>query len=143
MRQVASEFSVEFLLLAVVLATKFGRLLSTMNRQSGILNDSLPDFLDNLSKPHIEIATEKINMENERCIVVTTIQAPTHAIELISSLCERGWSAVVIGDTKTPNDWMSPNTTYLSVDDQVEMFGEVASMIPVRHYSRKNLELVP
>jgi hypothetical protein len=78
-------------------------------------------------------------MENDRWIVVTTIQAPTHAIELISGLCERGWSVVVIGDTKTPKNWMSPNITYLSVDDQMAMFGEVAAMIPVRHYSRKNL----
>jgi STELLO glycosyltransferase-like protein len=78
-------------------------------------------------------------MENERWIVVTTIQAPTRAIELISSLCERGWSAVVIGDTKTPSDWNSPNITYLSVDEQIKMFGEFASIIPVRHYSRKNL----
>ncbi|MDR3736260.1 MAG: STELLO glycosyltransferase family protein [Acidobacteriaceae bacterium] len=78
-------------------------------------------------------------MQNEQWIVVTTIQAPTPAIELISSMCERGWSAVVIGDTKTPTDWKSPNITYLSVDDQVKMFGDIARMIPVRHYSRKNL----
>jgi len=78
-------------------------------------------------------------MNSSRWIVVTTIQAPTRAIELISGLCQRGWSAVVIGDTKTPKDWMSPNIIYLSVHDQIEMFGEIARIIPVRHYSRKNL----
>jgi hypothetical protein len=78
-------------------------------------------------------------MSNEQWIVVTTIQAPTPAIELISTLCENGWSAVVIGDTKTPEGWTSPHIAYLSVDDQVSMFGDFAKMIPVRHYSRKNL----
>jgi len=78
-------------------------------------------------------------MANDRWIVVTSIQSPTPAIDLISSLCEHGWSAVVVGDTKTPIDWSSPHITYLSVDEQKKMFGEFASSIPVRHYSRKNL----
>lgn len=78
-------------------------------------------------------------MDSERWVVVTTIQTPTPAVQAISDLCERGWSAVVIGDTKTPRDWKIPNVTYLSVDDQIELFGELAKIIPVRHYSRKNL----
>jgi hypothetical protein len=55
-------------------------------------------------------------------------------------MCEdQGWSAVVVGDTKTPTDWASPNVTFLSVNDQFQMFGELAKLIPFRHYSRKNL----
>ena len=78
-------------------------------------------------------------MHNDKWIVVTTIQAPTPAIGLISDLCDKGWSAVVIGDTKTPDDWASPNIVYLSIDEQFEVFGDFAKALPVRHYSRKNL----
>lgn len=78
-------------------------------------------------------------MHNERWIVVTSVQAPTPAIKAIAELCRRGWAAVVIGDTKTPRDWSMPNITYLSVDDQVRVFGDIAKLIPTRHYSRKNL----
>lgn len=80
-----------------------------------------------------------VNMERKQWIVVTTVQPPTPTIAAISALCEGGWSAVVIGDTKTPQSWSSPNITYLSVTDQVRMFGKIASLIPVCHYSRKNL----
>jgi hypothetical protein len=78
-------------------------------------------------------------MGSDRWIVVTTIQAPTPAIGVISDLCSAGWSAVVIGDTKTPRDWASPKITFLSVEDQLRTFGDFAARIPVRHYSRKNL----
>ncbi|MBY0524326.1 MAG: STELLO glycosyltransferase family protein [Gemmataceae bacterium] len=72
-------------------------------------------------------------------IVVTTINPPTPAIERISRLCANGWSAVVIGDTKTPKDWNSPGITYLNVEDQRRHFGALADALPYRHYCRKNL----
>jgi len=78
-------------------------------------------------------------MKSNRWIVITTVQLPTVAIEAISSLCTKGWSAVVVGDTKTPKGWTAPNITYLSVEDQYSLFGNIAKLIPVRHYSRKNL----
>ena len=72
-------------------------------------------------------------------IVVTTINPPTAAIGHISALCARGWSAVVVGDTKTPADWSSPGIDFLSVDRQRELFGPFADALPYRHYCRKNL----
>ncbi len=77
--------------------------------------------------------------EPNRWIVITTVQLPTVAIDSISSLCAKGWSAVVVGDTKTPKGWTAPNITYLSIEDQYDLFGRIAKLIPVRHYSRKNL----
>jgi hypothetical protein len=73
-------------------------------------------------------------------IVVTTINAPSTAIEFIAKLCgSNGWSAVVVGDTKTPRDWACEHITYLSVERQKEIFGAYADILPYRHYCRKNI----
>lgn len=72
-------------------------------------------------------------------IVITSINEPTVAISKISELCARGWSAVVVGDTKTPQDWQADNIHFLSVARQRELYGTLAELIPFRHYCRKNL----
>jgi hypothetical protein len=72
-------------------------------------------------------------------IVVTTINPPTPAIEQIARLCRSGWSAVVVGDLKTPADWHCPGITYLDVNAQKRLFGAFADALPYRHYCRKNL----
>jgi len=76
---------------------------------------------------------------NKQWIVVTTINPPTEAIEVISKMAESGWSVVVVGDRKTPSDWAAPNVNYISIDDQKSLFGDLADMIPYNHYCRKNL----
>jgi STELLO glycosyltransferases len=77
--------------------------------------------------------------KNDKWIVVTTIQTPTEAIAAISRLASQGWSAVVVGDTKTPSNWAADGIHYLSVTEQHRIFGKFSELIPVRHYSRKNL----
>ncbi len=72
-------------------------------------------------------------------IVVTTINPPTRAIERIATLCRRGWRAVVVGDLRTPEGWRVEGIDYLSVERQRQEFGELAEIMPYRHYSRKNL----
>lgn len=72
-------------------------------------------------------------------IVITSINAPTAAISKVSDLCSKGWSAVLVADTKTPPDWHAENIHFLSVEKQRNMFGELAELIPLRHYCRKNL----
>jgi hypothetical protein len=72
-------------------------------------------------------------------IVVTTVNSPTEAIVKISALAKKGWSVVVVGDKKTPENWNYENITYLSVSKQQELFGELASITPHNHYCRKNL----
>lgn len=74
-------------------------------------------------------------------IVVTTIHSPNTTIEYISKLCHEGWSAVIVGDVKTPADWpvLIQNVHFISVDRQKEIFGKYADMIPYGHYGRKNL----
>ena len=41
--------------------------------------------------------------QNDRWIVLTTIQAPTEAVRALARI--PGWSMVVIGDEKTPAKW--------------------------------------
>jgi hypothetical protein len=73
-------------------------------------------------------------------VVITTINPPTEAIKAMARLArERGWDVVVVGDTSTPDDWTCPGVHYLSVEGQSVRFGELARLIPLRHYSRKNL----
>ena len=79
------------------------------------------------------------HFKGNRWIVITTINPPTKAVEFISELCTQGWSAVVIGDTRTPADWKKDGITYLSTDMQKKIWGGYADQIPYRHYCRKNL----
>jgi hypothetical protein len=75
-----------------------------------------------------------------RWIVMTTINPPATAVEKVSRLCrDKGWSAVVIGDTRTPKGWHADGIDYLDVATQKKTFGDLADAIPYRHYSRKNL----
>lgn len=75
----------------------------------------------------------------KKWIVVTTINPPTEAIKAISNLANAGWSAIVVGDRKTPSGWTAPNIDYISIEEQLELFGNLADIIPRNHYCRKNL----
>lgn len=79
-------------------------------------------------------------MTSDRWIVITTINSPSRTAEGVAKLCaEDGWSAVVVGDTKTPSQWHHEGITFLSVADQRKHFGDFADQIPYGHYCRKNL----
>ncbi|MFQ5983553.1 MAG: hypothetical protein ACE5KS_09290, partial [Woeseiaceae bacterium] len=86
----------------------------------------------------LSIVSHGSPMKKRRWIVITTINAPTRAVAHVARLCRRGWSAVVVGDVATPADWDADGVIYLSTDRQKELFGEIADLIPYRHYSRKN-----
>jgi hypothetical protein len=80
----------------------------------------------------------------QRWIVITSINQPTPALQVVSRLCTAPnphdrWAAVVVGDTKTPPDWSCPGVDFLSVDRQKQLFGPLAELLPYRHYCRKNL----
>lgn len=80
------------------------------------------------------------NSVGDKWIVVTTINPPTKAIWSLSNLASSGWSIVVVGDKKTPVNWEAKGIKYLSVDEQGEIYGDLAkSLIPYNHYCRKNL----
>jgi len=72
-------------------------------------------------------------------LVLTTINPPNAAIKALARSRARGLRLVVVGDEKTPEDWSVDGVHYLSLANQRDMFGALADMIPVGHYSRKNL----
>ena len=75
-----------------------------------------------------------------KSLVITTINHPTEALKKYADiLLERGWTVIVVGDKKTPGDFGLPGIEYLSVEKQFEYFGDLASLIPFNHYSRKTL----
>jgi hypothetical protein len=70
-------------------------------------------------------------------IVITTINKPTEGIAQIADLCSREWSILVVGDQRTPKGWGLKNVTFLSVEMQKDLFGELADLVPYNHYCRK------
>ena len=79
-------------------------------------------------------------MKNNVWIVITSINYPTQAVRDFAKLVkERGWSLLVVGDTKTPVDWNCDGTIFLSIDKQYELFPVIGQLIPVKHYCRKNI----
>jgi hypothetical protein len=69
----------------------------------------------------------------KRCIVFTTIQAPTDAVKRWAE--QPGWEVISVGDRKTPENWSCPGCVYLPATYQ----SSLAKMLPWDHYSRKML----
>jgi len=74
-------------------------------------------------------------MASGKYIVITSINAPG---ETISGFCKwGGWQVVVIGDAKTPKNWHHDGVTYLGIEQQHDLFPELAQAIPENTYTRK------
>ncbi len=73
-------------------------------------------------------------------IVVTTINHPTKAIQVIASEAPRlNAEFYVIGDTKSPPDFSLNGAIYLNVEQQISTGLAYAKQALVRHYARKNI----
>ena len=72
-------------------------------------------------------------------IVVTTIHGLTSAVRAWAAL--DGWHVVLVGDRKTPpmKRDAHPNVTYLSIAEQAGLGFQCESLLPLDHYSRKNV----
>ena len=76
----------------------------------------------------------------QTAIVITTINAPTRAVqEIAQSLPRLNASFILIGDTKTPADFHQPGATYLDVEAQTRTGFTLAALAHTKHYARKNL----
>jgi hypothetical protein len=69
-------------------------------------------------------------------IVTTTINGPTKAIDLYDQL--EGWKLIVVGDLKTPQDYIVKNGIYLSPSKQEEMHKELSDLIGWNCIQRRN-----
>jgi hypothetical protein len=72
--------------------------------------------------------------------VVTTINAPNAAMNSLLDYAEKaGSKVVVVGDTKTPQNWEETDFDFLSINTQRRLFPNLCDLIPMKHYARKNL----
>jgi len=75
-------------------------------------------------------------MGHKKFIVITTIFQPAEAVRRFAEMSD--YQLVVVGDKKTPQDWYSPNTKYLSVDEGSDLWN-MYKHLPFNHYCRKML----
>lgn len=73
----------------------------------------------------------------DQVIIITSINPPREEIRKFSKI--KNWQLLVVGDLKTPKDWTSKNTIYMSPKDQKEMFPNYSKVHPWNRFTRKNL----
>ena len=72
--------------------------------------------------------------------VITTIQPPTMSMRILAEkLLQWDATMLVVGDQKGPASYDLPQCHLMTLDDQRAMCHELANLLPVGHYSRKNL----
>ena len=73
-------------------------------------------------------------------LVITTVHKPDHIMkQIVAGAFTHGWQIVIVGDTRTPEDYSLEGTEYLSIIDQLKSIFRLAKLLPVCHYSRKNI----
>lgn len=68
-------------------------------------------------------------------IIITSIFDPTEAVIKFSKLTD--YKLIVVGDKKSPAEYKSDNTTFLSIDQQEDLGFELSKVLPYNHYCRK------
>ena len=75
-----------------------------------------------------------------RAIVVTSISKPNPVLRVLAEeSLKRGYTFILAGDTKSPADFHIPGCEFLSIEQQRSLFPRFASILPERHYCRKNI----
>jgi hypothetical protein len=83
-------------------------------------------------------------LQGDKWIVITTIFYPTPAIYKFLSLYTH-WNLIIIGDEKTPKDWLqrltikSSRLLFLSFEQQKNLNFRILDYLPSGSYARKNL----
>ena len=73
-------------------------------------------------------------------VVVTTVQEPTSAIRKLADCASRvGGQFFVVGDRKGPKSFDLPGCEFFSLTCQLELPFRLVRLLPVDHYSRKNI----
>lgn len=77
---------------------------------------------------------------DKKYLIVTTINSPTDAVlSLANGANQNDVSFIIVGDTKTPNEFYVNGTKYLSIEEQELKFPDICSVLPKAHYTRKNI----
>ncbi len=76
----------------------------------------------------------------QTALVITSIASPNKVLKTYANLCkEKNIHYIVIGDTKSPQDFKLDGCDYWSVERQKELKNSFADLVPYRHYARKNI----
>lgn len=73
----------------------------------------------------------------DKCVIITTINKPTETI--LKHINNPDYDVIIVGDNKTPDDYMRLKCIYLDVAAQKNLFPELSELLPYNHYCRKNL----
>ena len=103
------------------------------------INWSDKNVVKGISKTSIkEQSLKKLNTSNnDKWIVVTTINEPTEQIGKLSKI--KGFQLLVVGDKKTNQNWSYPNVIYLNIQDQYNLNYKSYKSTPFNSYTRKNI----
>src|SRR5437868_121601 len=75
-----------------------------------------------------------------RALIVTTINSPNNTLRLLAEGAKaNNVRFIVVGDTKTSGNFELFHTEYLSIADQISLFPDFCSVLPLKHYARKNV----
>jgi hypothetical protein len=69
--------------------------------------------------------------------VITSINEPSEAVLKLSSIL--GANMIVIGDQKSPKEWIDSQSTFLDIEDQKKCNYKLEAQLPYNHYCRKNI----
>ncbi len=74
-------------------------------------------------------------------LVITSIANDDHPVlkKIAAGAADHGLDFILIGDTKSPETFSLEGCDFYSVERQKEIDARFSELIPVRHYSRKNL----
>ncbi len=79
-------------------------------------------------------------MQQKISLVITSIAAPNEVLKSYAVLCKQhNVDYIVIGDTKSPNDFFIEDCQFLSIEQQKQVNELFAALLPVKHYARKNI----
>lgn len=73
-------------------------------------------------------------------VVVTSISSPNSELRELASQCKaRGFSFYLMGDVPSPADFSIDGCEFYNLEKQRETGFKLSELLPVRHYSRKNI----
>ena len=80
-------------------------------------------------------------MNSNTSLVITSIANSDHPIlkTFAKECAQNNVSYIVAGDTKSPKEFNLENFEFLSVDTQNKLTFHIATLIPDKHYSKKNI----
>ncbi len=80
-------------------------------------------------------------MSEKKSLIITSIANDQHPVlkQFAKECKDHNFEFIVIGDTKSPNEFQMNDCDFWSVDRQLTLPFELAKITPTRHYSRKNL----